>query len=383
MIKLTSNVLLLCAIAISSLAQTPGSFTINGTLKNMTVPHQKVYLYIEHKLTDSTLINNSQYHFKGQLDHITDMAITWEILKKGEMLVYDMANIYVDKGEFNIVSDVKLDNFTVSGSGSLVTRDYKRAIKNTTRIGDSLKKVATLPEFKTDKKMQFDWRISMSNMFKPMNDEMVSFLKAHPATPAGVILMGAVSAMPYNSPDLIDSLLGTLPDAIQAQVKAKTLVITEKRRADERAKNEKEMLTAIGTRAKDFTMNNTEGKPVSLSSFKGKYVLVDFWASWCGPCRGENPNVVKTYNQYKGKGFNILGVSLDGSTTKAAWLKAIQTDGLSWTQVSDLKGWGNEAAKTYGVSAIPQNFLIDPNGIIIAKNLRGEELQKKLATLFK
>jgi thiol-disulfide isomerase/thioredoxin len=116
---------------------------------------------------------------------------------------------------------------------------------------------------------------------------------------------------------------------------------------------------------------------VSLSSFKGKYFLLDFWASWCGPCRRENPNVVKAYRQYHNKGFDILGVSLDDS--KDDWLKAIKKDGLSWTQVSDLKGWKNEAATLYGIQGIPMNFLIDKEGKIIAKNLRGQDLEKRLA----
>lgn len=138
--------------------------------------------------------------------------------------------------------------------------------------------------------------------------------------------------------------------------------------------------TASGAVAPDFTMNDTEGKPVSLSSFKGKIVLVDFWASWCGPCRQENPNVVKLYQQYHGKGFDILGVSLDKD--KEAWLKAIKDDNLAWNHVSDLQYWQNAAARLYGVNSIPQSFLLDKEGKIIAKGLRGEELAKKLAELF-
>jgi thiol-disulfide isomerase/thioredoxin len=121
---------------------------------------------------------------------------------------------------------------------------------------------------------------------------------------------------------------------------------------------------------------------VSLSALKGKYVLVDFWASWCAPCRAENPNVVKLYKEYNAKGFTVFGVSLDGQATQKAWLSAIEKDGLTWTQVSDLKGWANSAAKDYDVKSIPQNFLIDPNGVIIAKDLRGEDLVKKLAAIF-
>jgi peroxiredoxin len=141
--------------------------------------------------------------------------------------------------------------------------------------------------------------------------------------------------------------------------------------------------TGVGRMAMDFTQNDTLGNPVSLSSFKGKYVLIDFWASWCGPCRQENPNVVKAFNNYKDKGFTVLGVSLDQPNAKDKWMKAIHDDNLTWTQVSDLKFWKNEVAVQYGIQAIPQNFLIDPQGKIIGKNLRGEGLNKKLEELFK
>jgi peroxiredoxin len=138
---------------------------------------------------------------------------------------------------------------------------------------------------------------------------------------------------------------------------------------------------AIGATAPLFTQNDANDKAVSLASFRGKYVLLDFWASWCAPCRGENPNVVKAYNQYKNKNFTVLSVSLDRPGKKDAWLAAIKADGLEWTQVSDLKFWDNEVAKLYGIRAIPQNFLIGPDGKILDRNLRGDELNKKLASL--
>jgi peroxiredoxin len=191
------------------------------------------------------------------------------------------------------------------------------------------------------------------------------YAKAHPGS--HISAFEIYRNFSYNpDADQLGNLYGMLDTAVQSGYFGKKINDLVK----------KAKLTAIGQAAPDFTATDTEGKPVSLSSFKGRYLLVDFWASWCGPCRRENPSVVQAYRQYHNKGFDILGVSLDN--TRADWLEAIKKDGLDWTQVSDLKGWQNDVASEYGIRGIPMNFLLDKEGRIVAKGLRGEELTKKL-----
>jgi len=196
------------------------------------------------------------------------------------------------------------------------------------------------------------------------------FIRANPGSYLSLLALSSLGPSP--DPNEMDPLYNGLDDKIKNTEAGKLI----KRQIDALKP------TQIGAIAPDFTQNDINGNPVKLSSFRGKYVLVDFWASWCGPCRQENPNLVAAYNQFKGKNFTILGVSLDKPDGKADWLNAIKSDGLAWTQVSDLNFWNNEVAVLYAVQSIPHNFLIDPTGKIIAKDLRGSDLTDKLAEIF-
>lgn len=209
---------------------------------------------------------------------------------------------------------------------------------------------------------------SMKLVIGDIQENVDAFIAKHPASPvSAMVILSTIGFTDDNA------LLEKRANSLSKEV-LQTSVGSQLQKALEDAR-----FNAVGTEAAGFTQKDAEGKDVSLAQFRGKYVLVDFWASWCGPCRRENPNVVNVYNKYKDKNFTVLGISLDEE--KDAWLQAIKKDGLTWTQVSDLKGWENDVAQQYRITAIPRNLLIGPDGKIIGKDLRGDDLENKLAEL--
>jgi peroxiredoxin len=227
------------------------------------------------------------------------------------------------------------------------------------------------------KKVKYDtiglaqWRYEMKSLKDDRRQQEIAFIKAHPDYIA--------------SAEALKDAVGYLPDDIRIYDKVFKGLSKDVQKSKEGLSVKKTidafMMVRIGAEAPLFTSPDTAGKAINLKDFRGKYVLLDFWASWCGPCREENPNVVKAYAQFKDKNFTVLGVSLDQKNKHDAWVKAINDDGLAWNHVSDLTWWDNAVAKLYAIRSIPQNFLIDPNGKIVGANLRGEELFKKLQEL--
>jgi len=373
--------MLFLLVSANSFAQK--GFTISGDVSKVKDLIAKVYLnyYADGKSTmDSAEVKDGKFSFTGTLADpvMGSLRAKYQEVpgaKSMKAISYnrDIKQVFLENSKIKIASVDSFANATIKGSKSHTAYvSWTDLTKEETAQSAALNKEYSEFYKKKDQAGMDKIDAAFDKLTEQKNIKNKQYLKDNPSSPIAMFVLKQYAGYDINADD-VEPMFLALPEQLRASPAGKDM--TEKL---ETAKK-----TGVGKMAMDFTQNDTLGIPVSLSSFRGKYVLIDFWASWCGPCRQENPNVVKAFNAYNSKGFTVLGVSLDQPTAKDKWMKAIHDDKLTWTQVSDLKYWKNDVAVQYGIQAIPQNFLIDPQGKIVGKNLRGEALNKKLAELFK
>lgn len=353
-----------------------GPFTIKGKFLKSQKPTK---MYLAYKLgdkwkMDTVIVKNNSFQYEGSIDGPSLMHLRKRVIHSIEEEIQkdDAFFFYITPGVTLLNIPAELKGSQVIGSG--INEDYIVYSKNIASPISQLDNFRIawnqLGEEKKRDTVYFKEQLAKYNeLTSILNDSILSFIFQYPNSYFSLLGLNSLAReLPTSE---IAELFSRLSDSLKESPSGQPLAL----------RVEKYHLTRIGAPAPEFAQADTEGNLVKLSDFRGKYVLIDFWASWCGPCRKENPNIVEAFNKYGGHRFTVLGISLDLPGKRSAWLKAIEKDNLAWTNLSDLQGWKNEVAILYGVKVVPQNFLIDPQGIIVGSNLKGEELHRILEQL--
>lgn len=383
MLKAFSYISVIAVLLFASEAQAKGGkdkgdpklgFVIEGQIEGLS----KEYIYFDHfdgtgPVKSDSALCNKKGKFKMQVADTTTNFYRLSLSDKNFVLLFltpgETVKITAKKDTLNA-------NYAVTGSEhSAILCDFYNKERVFINKSESLRKAFEVASKANDPQAIDEYKAKSMTLSGEYRTFVLAFIDSNAASPASLIPLGKLKVdQDFDSFRKVrDGLIKTFP---QSEYTKQVATVVGQREAQ----LEREKVTSVGGEAREIALNDTAGNPVSLSSFRGKYVLVDFWASWCRPCRAENPNVVRMYNKYKDKGFEVFSVSLDNK--KSRWVSAIAKDQLTWTHVSDLKGWKSAAAQLYGVQSIPYTVLVDPEGNIIAKQLRGAALESKLQEIF-
>jgi peroxiredoxin len=370
---------------------------VKGTLKNID---KIMALYPEAFKSDSISLLLYEMPFGGeqqavQIDSVIVSQKTPDFTLKGRANGTGIYDVVVNKGPMiplvNDVSEIKLDidltnkdkYYTVSGSPASETlRDFIFGYsEKSIAVNKSFKALDSLKLYNASDSVVIEATNQKNRSLNSVNEFVKQFL-GRDNNPLVAGFAAGIASNTFN-PDEYETELAKLTKKYPSDSNIAFLnqQFVQQKAQSVQAEKSRQSNSWVGKKVPDMSMPDVNGKEVSISSFRGKFVLIDFWASWCGPCRDENPNVVKAFNQYKNKNFTILGVSLDKD--KPNWLKAIKEDNLAWTHVSDLAFWNSKSVEIFRFEGIPFNLLVDPEGNVIGESLRGFDLSKKLSEVLK